>query len=98
MGTSALATQPRFEQAEFRFDREAADAALLATMPEWMRPDQVAQVLGDCSRETVRALRIHGKIDCRDFRTPEAKQPCWRFYRGSVRQYLHDRPRGESDF
>ena len=70
----------------------AEQEASLAKCGVWMRPDQVAEVLANCSRETVRALRNAGMIECRDFRTPGAKQPCWRFYTGSVRQYLATRP------
>ena len=83
---------PRYQQGELRFDRGAADEALLARMPEWMRPDQVAKVLGRCSTEHVRILRHAGKLEARDFRTPGAGHACWRFYRESVRAYLASCP------
>ena len=97
----ALIRQPAADfsgQLELCFDVKKADAALLDGMPEWMRPDQVAKVLGGCSRETVRILRNKGQLVCRDFRTPDAQQPCWRFYRDSVREYLAKRPFGETEY
>ena len=80
------------------FDPSAADEKLLEKMPEWMRPDQVAKVLGDCSRETVRQFRLRGSLQCRDFRAPDAKQPCWRFYKASVRAFLSKLPTGQSEW
>ena len=80
------------------FDPQATDAKLLEKMPDWMRPDQVAKVLGDCSRETVRQFRLGGQLQCRDFRTPSAKQPCWRFYKASVTAFLAKLPTGQAEW
>ena len=87
------ATLPRLEAN--CFDPSAADEKLLEKMPEWMRADQVASVLGGCSRETVRAYRLRGNLHCRDFRPPGSKIPCWRFYKGGVREFLSKLPTGK---
>lgn len=76
------------------FDANAADEKLLEKLLEWMRPDQVAKVLGDYSHETVRKYRLDGAIVCRDFRTHGVKQPCWRFYKARVREFLSKLPTG----
>ena len=80
------------------FDPKAADEKLLEKMPEWMRADQVAKVLGDCSRETVRAYRLRGSLHCRDFRPSGSKTPCWRYYKDSVRAFLAKLPTGQAEW
>ena len=80
------------------FNPTAADDKLLEKMPVWMRPDQVAAVLGDCSRETVRQYRLRGSLPCRDFRVPGAKSPCYRFYREGVREFLAKLPTGKAEW
>ncbi len=74
-------------------DRLSADLdAVFAKLPLWLRPDQVAVVLGNCTTEHVRQLRVKGAIEARDFRTPGARTGMYRYYKDSVRAYLASRP------
>ena len=75
------------EQLELRFDAAASDEALLASMPQRLRSDQVAEVL-NCTTEHVRQLRERGALSAIDIRSPGSLQATYRFYKEQVGQYL----------
>ena len=75
------------EQLELSFDAAASDEALLASMPQRMRSDQVAEVL-NCTTEHVRQLREKKALMAVDIRSPGSLQATYRFYKEQVAQYL----------
>lgn len=86
------------EQLELCFDRKAEDEDMFASLPRWLRADQVRKLLGECSEEFLRSLRHAGLIECRDFRGPGSNRPTFKYYRESVRAYLASRPGGKTDY